>query len=72
MTQQSFSVTGLHCGGCVKTVSEALLALPDVRAVDVTLGDGTPSTVHIDADGELDTDRVQAALDARGSFQVQR
>jgi copper chaperone CopZ len=53
-------------------VSEALLTLPGVQAVDVTLGDGAPSTVHIDADGELDTDRVQTALDARGSFQVQR
>lgn len=72
MVQQSFAVDGLHCGGCISTVSEVLSALPEVKAVNIILGDGTPSTVQIDTEAELTADQIQSALDARGTFQVQR
>ena len=34
MTQQTFDVDGLHCGGCVNTVRETILALSGVTAVN--------------------------------------
>ncbi|HTY29606.1 MAG TPA: cation transporter [Mycobacterium sp.] len=37
MSRQTFTVTGLHCQSCVRSVSEALTALPDVTSVDVDL-----------------------------------
>jgi len=72
MSHQIFTVAGLHCQSCVKTVSEALTALPDVSAVEVDLGSGGPSTVHVYADTELSADQVQAALDEEGHFSVVR
>ena len=38
MAPQTFEVDGLRCLGCVTTVTDTLLALDAVHAVDVTLG----------------------------------
>ena len=37
MAEQTFSVTGLHCGGCVGTITTALTALKPVSAVSIDL-----------------------------------
>lgn len=72
MTQQTFDVDGLHCGGCVNTVRETFLALSGVTAVQVTLGTETPAVVRVEADGDLDPDLVQRSLAARGDFRLLR
>ena len=51
---QTFTVAGLSCQSCVKHVTGALSALPDVTAVIVELG--TPSSVHVDAGRTLSGD----------------
>ncbi|CAM2751924.1 heavy metal transporter [Mycobacterium intermedium] len=70
MTEQSFSVDGLKCEGCVETVTNALTALPPVRAVDIDLKANGTSTVRISTDVELTRDEVQAALKTGGDFSV--
>ncbi len=35
--KQEFAVEGMHCGGCVKSVTGAISRLPGVHKVDVSL-----------------------------------
>lgn len=70
MTEQSFSVDGLKCEGCVETVTAALTALPSVHNVSVDLNAKGTSTVRISTDVELTRDQVQAALQGEGDFSV--
>jgi Cu+-exporting ATPase len=63
---QTFTVAGLSCPSCVKHVTGALSALPDVTAVTVELG--TPSSVHVDAGRTLSDDEVAAALAEEGDY----
>lgn len=72
MSLQTFAVDGLHCQSCVRTVSEALTALPAVSAVDIDLASDGPSTVRVYADTELSAEQIQAALDEEGDFSVLR
>jgi copper chaperone CopZ len=72
MTQQTFDVHGLRCGGCVNTVRDTLSALDGVRDVDVTLQAGSASVVTLSADRELDLEVIQRALDDHGEFRIQR
>ncbi|MDY6871381.1 MAG: heavy metal-associated domain-containing protein [Actinomycetota bacterium] len=72
MTQQTFEVDGLHCGGCVNTVRETILRLSGVIAVDVTLGTATPSAVRVEADDDVDLDLIQRSLAERGDFRIRR
>lgn len=72
MTQQTFSVLGLRCEGCVDTVKQALLTIDGVSVVEVTLQTAAPSSVQVEADRILDPERVQAALTAGGGdFRIQ-
>ena len=70
MTQQTFAVQGLRCEGCVDTITKALLSLPGVTSVEITLVHGAPSPVQIEADRVLDRAEVQAALSAHGDFPI--
>ena len=70
MASQQFSVDGLHCQGCAKTVTDALMKLSAVTSVDVDLDMKSTSTVRIDAEPPLSAADVQAALDSQGNFVV--
>jgi copper chaperone CopZ len=70
MAEQTFSVDGLHCAGCVANVTAALSALEPVSDVDVDLDSAGSSTVRISTSAELTRDQVQAALDGEGNFSV--
>jgi copper chaperone CopZ len=70
MSQQTFQVSGLHCQSCVRVVRTALGALPSVSAVEVDLGTDGPSTVRVDAGGDLTVEQVQAALSEEGDYSV--
>jgi copper chaperone len=37
MVKSEFAVAGMHCGGCVKSVTRAVSELPGVQAVEVSL-----------------------------------
>lgn len=70
MSTTTYSVDGLHCQGCVNTVTRTITALPDVKSVSVDLNTRGVSTVTIDAGHELATSEIQEALDKEGNFAV--
>ena len=70
MAEQTFSVDGLHCEGCVQTITTALTALRPVSAVSVDLNSEGTSAVRISTDVELSPEQVQAALKGEGNFTV--
>ena len=70
MAQQQFTVDGLHCEGCAKTVTDALTKVSGVKSVQVDLNTRGTSTVRVEAESTLAAADVQAALDRQGNFTV--
>ena len=70
MAEQTFSIDGLHCQGCVETITTALTALKPVRAVGIDLNTEGTSTVKISTNVELTREQVEAALKGEGNFTV--
>jgi copper chaperone len=70
MAEQTFSVAGLRCQGCVGTVTTALSPLSPDGAVSVDLDTEGTSTVRISSAVELTRAQVQAALAGHGNFSV--
>ena len=70
MAEQTFSVDGLHCPGCVDTITTALTALQPVNAVCIDLNAEGTSTVKISTNVELTREQVEAALKGEGNFTV--
>lgn len=61
---QEFSVEGMHCGGCMKSVTGAVARLPGVRKVDVSL-EKKAATIEYDAT-EIAPTAIVAAIEAAG------
>jgi copper chaperone len=61
--RQEFAVTGMHCGGCVKSVTGAISRLPGVRSVDVSL-ERKAATVEYDGAALQPAAIVAAIVDA--------
>jgi copper chaperone CopZ len=70
MAEQTFFVTGLHCGGCVATITTALTELKPVTGVSIDLNTEGESAVHVSTNVELTREQVQAALKGEGNFTV--
>jgi copper chaperone CopZ len=64
MTQTStWTVSGMTCGHCVASVTEELLEVDGVEAVDVELDTGL---VTVTSAGPLERDAVAEAVDEAG------
>ena len=63
--EQTFEITGMHCGGCVNRVTKALKSIAD--EVKVTL---EPPRAVLEVDAPVSEDTVRAAVAAAGEFQV--
>jgi copper chaperone CopZ len=63
MTTAVFTVSGMTCGHCEKSVSEELGALPGVTLV---AADAKTGTVTVESDQPLGDDAVRAAVDEAG------
>ena len=62
--KQEFAVGGMHCGGCVKSVTGAISRLPGVRTVDVSL---EKNAATVDYDGAATNPAaIVAAIEAAG------
>lgn len=44
--ETNLTIEGMHCGGCVKSVTNALSSVPLVRSVDVNLETGQARIAH--------------------------
>jgi copper chaperone CopZ len=58
---RTYTVTGMTCGHCSKAVTDEVLQVEGVRAVDVDLDSGV-LTVR----GEADGDAIRKAVDEAG------
>ena len=58
-----WTVTGMTCGHCVASVTEELMEVPGVEAVEVALETGQVNVISADV---LDREQVQAAVTEAG------
>ena len=58
-----YSVIGMTCDHCVRSVSEELSKVPGVRDVEVNLATGA---VDVTSDAPLSLDEVRGAVDEAG------
>lgn len=60
----AFAIEGMHCDGCVASITQGVKELPGVRDVQVSLDDER-ATVRVAEDGSA-PDAIIAAIDQRG------
>jgi copper chaperone CopZ len=61
---REFSIGGMHCAGCVKSVTGAVSRVPGVKHVDVSLEN---ETAKVEFDGTLtQPDAIVAAVEGAG------
>jgi copper chaperone len=63
--EQTFRIEGMHCGGCVARVTQALKTIAD--DVEVTLD---PPLAVLEVDSALPLDAVKAAVAKAGEYVV--
>jgi copper chaperone len=63
MSTATYTVTGMTCEHCVRSVSEEVSALPGVTAVDVDLPSGG---LTVTSDAPVDDAEVRAAVEEAG------
>ena len=63
MREEILSITGMTCGGCVKSVNTVLSALPGVQHVEVSLEQAQAKVAYDDTQASRAT-LIQAVVDA--------
>lgn len=66
-TTAHYTVTGMTCGHCVNHVTEEVLAIDGVTAVQVTLADGS---MVVTSENPIDFAAIAEAVDEAGDYQV--
>jgi copper chaperone len=64
MTDLTLPITGMTCGGCVRSVTAVLQALPGVDSVNVTLEPGQ-AQLQYDA-AQVTPAQIQSAIEDAG------
>jgi copper chaperone len=67
MTDLTLPITGMTCGGCVRSVTAVLQALPGVESVNVTLTPGQAQVRYDEA--QVSSAQLAAAVEDAG-FEV--
>ncbi|TCM39528.1 heavy-metal-associated domain-containing protein [Kribbella sp. VKM Ac-2568] len=62
-TGATYTVAGMTCGGCARSVNNSISKLDGVTSVDV---DVTTGTVAVHSSTPLDDDQVRAAIEDAG------
>ena len=62
----TYTVSGLHCSGCVASVSEEVREIPGVQDVDLVLETGALTIITAEP---VDADAVKAAV-AEAGYQL--
>ena len=65
--KKSYELSGMSCGGCVKSVQNALLKLPDVEDAKVQLH---PQSVEITMSEDISVEALQAQLNKAGHYTI--
>ncbi|MDR0504550.1 MAG: cation transporter [Bifidobacteriaceae bacterium] len=61
-----YQLSGLTCKHCVKSVTEAFAAIPEVKSVSVKLVSGGVSQVKVTSSALLPTETVAQVVDEAG------
>jgi copper ion binding protein len=70
MTEQTISVAGMTCGGCVNSVTRAIKALPGIASVEVSLEQKSANVLFDESQTTLEAIRA-AVIDAGYEVPVQ-
>lgn len=65
--KKSYELSGMSCGGCVNSVKQALLKVPEVTEADVHLH---PQTAVITMDKSIDIVELQTQLKRAGHYTI--
>ncbi len=65
--KKSYELQGMSCGGCVSSVKNTLLQIPDVTQADVQL---RPPGAVLTMNKAVDVDELQAQLNKVGSYTI--
>ncbi len=65
--KKSYELQGMSCGGCVSSVKNILLQIPDVTEADVQL---RPPGAVLTMSKVVDVDELQAQLNKLGSYTI--
>ncbi|NVJ67090.1 MAG: copper-translocating P-type ATPase [Gammaproteobacteria bacterium] len=64
--KHNYVITGMHCNGCVKTVTHALLTVKGISNVSITL----PDEAVIEMEHHVDLEDIQKALEKVGDYKI--
>jgi copper chaperone CopZ len=67
VARQIVNITGMHCGGCVKKVTETLQRVDGVTAATVTLD---PPQAQLETAQPISEDQLNAALAPLGKYRI--
>jgi len=65
--KKTYELNGMSCGGCVNTVKQALLKLPDVTEAEVQLN---PQKVILSMNKIVDLAELQSQLSLAGHYTI--
>ena len=63
MSTETYTITGMTCDHCSRSVSAEVSAVPGVIAVDVDLATGT---VTVSSEQPVSTDKIREAVEEAG------
>ena len=66
---QQYQISGLHCDGCVKTVTNTLESRDEIQSATVSLADNTAS---VQAELPLDLNTLNEILKTKGNYQLSK
>ncbi len=67
LIHQTYAVTGMHCGACVKKVTEALRKVDGVTSASVTLD---PPEARLETVGAIGAEQLEAVLAPLGKYTI--
>ncbi len=65
--KKTYELTGMSCGGCVSSIKNALLKLPDVEDAEVHLH---PQSAVLTMSEAIDVVELQAQLNKTGHYTI--
>ena len=65
--KKNYELQGMSCGGCVSSVKNALLKLPDVEDAEVHL---QPQSAVLTMSKPIDVDELQTQLSTAGHYTI--
>ena len=65
--KKNYELTGMSCGGCVNTVTQALMRVPGVEKADVQLN---PQCAVITLNQSVDVKDLQAGISKAGHYTI--